>query len=258
MLSRRPAAVTITTAYALAGMARLTHPAERTIAHTGAAPIAPPMAARVSPDGRQVAFIVGDSIFVSILGDQRVRALAGGVQFEAQAARKQLVWSPDSRSLLFRRGTPPRMTYAVVDLSTSAVTDILPDTLAGRLRTVGNIFTGPPVWAPTSDRIAFLGGRPDELRAVHVVYVATRRGGDGWSLRAVASDPAEKAALAWGHRFLAWTSRERNGATSLTIAPVSGGSVGAGTAVATGSGRITGLMPSPSGDVLRGSLRRRA
>lgn len=245
-LSHRTAA-SLLIVCALTAMACLARPARSLAAHGNTAEVVPPIAARLSPDGDRVAFIVGDSIFVSGVADRRVQALAGGVQFESQAARIQLVWSPDSRFLLFRRGTPPRMSYAVAEVSTGAITDILGDSLSGRVRTVGNIFTGPPVWAPTSDRIAFLGGLPGEMRAVHAVYLATRRAENRWSSRLVVSDSTEKTALGWNGHHLAWASRERDGATSVTIARVSGDTIDRGNLIATGSGRTLGLIPAPDG-----------
>jgi dipeptidyl aminopeptidase/acylaminoacyl peptidase len=207
----------------------------------------PPIAARLSPSGLQVAFIVGDSILVSDLGGLQARGVADGVDFEAQATRKQLVWSPDSRFLLFRRGSPPRMNYAVVDVATGKVVDVLPDSLRGRLRTVGFWLTGPPVWSPGADRIAFPAGRPDDLRPLSEVYIATREELGPWTLRVLESDGAEKIAVGWGATHLAWASRAGNGETTVSLAPITGESVGPGVVVATGNRRITGLIPSPDG-----------
>jgi dienelactone hydrolase len=216
------------------------------------APVAtePAITARLAPSGAEVALIAGDSIFISEIASGRTRALAGDVQFEAQAARKQLIWSPDSRSLLFRRGRPPFMNYAVVEVASGRGVDLIPDSIAGKLRTVGNLFTGPPVWSPASDRIAFLGGPLDRFGPLQVVHVATR-GDDGiWTMRPVASVSGEMTALGWSARHLAWASRARDGSTTITIAPVSGDSIGPSVRLAGGNGRITTLIPNPDGTAL--------
>jgi hypothetical protein len=207
-----------------------------------------PIAARLSPDGAQVAFIVGDSIFVASRTGANPRAVASGVAPEAQFARKQLIWSPDARFLLFRRGTGPRMNYAVVEVATGEIAGVLPDSLEGRLRTVGNIFTGPPVWSPSADRIAFLAGRLDALRSVNVVYAATRFGSRGWSVAILASDSLEKTAVGWGAQHIVWASRASDGSSTVTVATVAGDSVGAGVPlVMSERTRITGLLPAPDG-----------
>lgn len=207
-----------------------------------------PIGARLSPDGAQVAFIVDDSIFVASRTGQSPRAVAGGVALEAQFGRKQLIWSPDSRFLLFRRGTPPRMNYAVVQAATGEITDVLPESMDGRLRTFGNIFTGPPVWSPSSDRIAFLAGLLDELRSVNAVYVATRDGSRGWAVEVIASDSLERTAVGWGAHHIVWASRASDGSSTVTVASMSGDSVGAGIPIVMSERtRITGFLPAPDG-----------
>lgn len=207
----------------------------------------PPVAGRLSPRDDHVALIVGDSIYLSGLSGGGVRAIVGGVGFEAQATRRQLVWSPDGRFLLFRRGRPPVMQHAVVEIASGRIVNLLPDSLAGRVRTIGNVYTGPPAWSPGADRIAFPGSRPGRMGAVDVVYVATRRPDGTWAVRAVASDPAELTAVGWSGGQLAWASRERTGSTAVHLAAVVGDSVGPITRLETGESRVSELVPEPGG-----------
>jgi len=215
--------------------------------HVEASVTEPPIAARLSPDGDHVAFIVGDSLFMSEISDGSTRALADGLGFEAQAARKQLVWSPDSRFLLFRRGQPPLMNYAVVQVGTGEVVNVLPDSLDAKLRTVGNLFTGPPVWSPHSDQIAFLASRAAQFGPLEVVYLATRGAQGQWSIRSLVSDGVEKTALGWGGRYLAWASRERDGRTTIEAASVAGDTIGAVFRGSSGNARVIELIPDRDG-----------
>jgi len=209
-----------------------------------------PIAGRLAPDGQHIAFIVGDSIYVSHSVGASVRALAGGVGFEAQASRKLLVWSPDSRSLLFRTGRAPFMNYVVVDVSSGRAMRILHDSVEGKIRTVGNLFTGPPVWSPDSDQIAFLGTPPEQFSSLNVVYVAGRAASDAWTMRALVSDSVELTALGWSRDHMAWASRDRNGRSTINVARLVGESIETSTAIGGGAGRVTALMPDPGGSRL--------
>lgn len=206
-----------------------------------------PIAGRLAPDGAQAAFIVGDSIYVSNADGRNVRPLVGGVSFEAQASRKLLTWSPDSRFLLFRTGRAPFMNFVVVDVASGSSQNLLPDTVGTTLRTVGNLFTGPPSWSPSSDRIVFLGTTPGRFGSLNTVYLSSRAANGGWSMRALVSDSAELTALGWSGDHLLWSSRRANGAATVHVAQMVADSIHLKTSISGGTGRVTAFLPSPDG-----------
>ena len=202
----------------------------------------------LSPDGRSLAYIEGDTLWITPMDSAAVgrrRALAGGVGEERRVARPFLAWSPDSRSLVFRRGAFPfgdPMLIAVADGDTTAV---LADSLKGQLQTFAVWYASGPAYSPDGSRLAFLalhrGASPRSLQ----VFVADRGTG---VLEQVTSDSAPKLAVSWSPngQWLAWsTARTPTRSARIVIADASHPK-GAVKALDAAGGRVTRLLWSGS------------
>lgn len=168
-----------------------------------------PSNAVLSPNGAQLAYVLGDSLMIASV-DRAAgapRSVATGVRDEASAPVPFIAWSPDSRQLLFRATVGPDRTapFVVAADGRTAARPLLADSLSARLATFQNSLAGGPAWAPDGQRIAFLAVRRSESQAGLQVYVADVASGaiERWT-----SPDRLRFSLAWSPdgRWLAYTS----------------------------------------------------
>ncbi len=190
----------------------------------GAAPtltaVRDPVHAVLSPTGEQLAYVIGDSLWVAPLDGGAPHAVAGGVRGELASPFAMLAWSPDAHALLYRSG------FAAGDAGTSAgelrildltrsgtATRLLPDSLQQSLRTFQTSLAGGPAWSPDGRYIAVLAFRQGDPAFSLQVYVADLH---EHSVRRWTAEGRRRFSVAWSpdSRWLAVASGEFTGLTA--------------------------------------------
>jgi len=189
----------------------------------------------VSPDGKQVAYILRGQVWALHLDDPKAKP-AQLLQTRGSAAN--LRWSPDGSRLAFVSGRGDHSFIAVYTAATGAITYLDPSTDRD----------ADPVWSPDSTRIVFLRTPPDRSS----VPFEAHRSGFPWSIRVVEVTTAKahevwRAAEGPGSVFhatdsddqLHWTAGdgivfpwEQDGWLHLYAVPAAGAATTGGTAAA--------------------------
>ena len=206
----------------------------------------------MSSDGRQLAYVEGDSLFVADIERGTRRGLIDGVAGEASTPIAFLAFSPDGAQLIARQGyigSAPGVPV-IIDVATGLVTQVLPDSLRGRLATFQNLWAGGPSWSPDSRQVAFLALDSRDPAHVLQVHVVDRH---GTNLRRLTDGSLGRFAVAWSPngRWLAYASGRLDQRVStvnlVNAADVTGAHV---VAYRDSTGALHNLSWSPDGRVL--------
>ncbi|MFB6248392.1 MAG: alpha/beta fold hydrolase, partial [Salinibacter sp.] len=151
-------------------------PEKRAFTVSDALRLEAPQSPVLSPDGKWVAYIQGDSLLAKTTGrsNQEPDFVAQGVEGQVSYPVPFMEWSPSGSRLLFRTdGSDGNGRLQVADVaadSSVVVRAFLPDSLRGSLRTFQNFYAGGPKWSPDGEHIALLAIPPKESSLE--VYVA--------------------------------------------------------------------------------------
>jgi TolB protein len=156
-----------------------------------------------SPDGRQIAYIDGDSVATGVasrFGAVFVMSSDGSDKrrLTASAFDTSPTWSPDGREIAFARceryaSSPPRCAQDLIAV----------DPAGGRSRRLTRtprLSETVPVWSPDGSRIAFVAVAPIdalELQGLEGVYVMNRDGTDARRVVAQQYLDNDVSGLAW-------------------------------------------------------------
>jgi dipeptidyl aminopeptidase/acylaminoacyl peptidase len=179
----------------------------------------------VSPDGRQVAFIFKDQIWLA-----GIEGLAKAEQLlHSEGKASSLRWSPDGAQLAFVSRRTEHSLIGVYDLARETLRYLDP--------TVDRDME--PVWAPDSKRIAFLRipasteafafgpKRTGQPWSIHIAEVATGAGREVWRSEegkgSVFREMVADNQILWAAGDLLIFPWERDGWTHLYSLPVAGG-----------------------------------
>lgn len=143
-----------------------------------------PQSPVLSPDGKWVAYIRGDSLLANTtdLPNRAPHIIDKGVEGQVSNPVSFMAWAPEGRHLLFRTDgnrRHGRLQFAHLRADSSiTIHPLLPDSLQGSLRTFQNFHAGGPRWSPEGQRVAFLAVPPNEsLLEVYVADVEEREVG---------------------------------------------------------------------------------
>lgn len=177
-----------------------------------------PAHAVLSPDGKWLAYIVDDSVWVAPTdGTIEPRAVVGGVRGEASNPVSMLVWSPDAQMLLYRAGGGNGAAgegggeMRISDLRVpGASTFLFPDSLRTRLGTFQTNLAGGPAWAPNGRYVAILAARLGDSQYGLQAYVVDLR---DHSVRRWTEEGRRRFSVAWSpdSHWLAVTSGDFTG-----------------------------------------------
>ena len=180
----------------------------------------------VSPDGKTLAFLSKDGIWIISLADESAKP---ELMFHARGTPGAPVWSPDGRHVAFTSNRGDHGFVGVYSIAEKTITYMDPSTQTDRY----------PEWSPDSKRIAFVrtsagggGGagarRVGEPWSIHVADAATGAGHEVWC--AAKGQGSVFHALATDQQLF-WTPgghlifpSEVDGWEHLYSVPVSGGS----------------------------------
>lgn len=172
-----------------------------------------PSNAALSPDGSQLVFIVGDSLLLASTARPAGGAhlLSTDVSEEASVPIPFVAWSPDSKTVFFRRGmraggkTPRYGVPSLVDVGEpGSLRPAFRPTLADSVGTFQNAFASGPQWSPQGDQIAFLAyrtGNSSNALQLQLLNVSTSE------LKQRTEGPRAVFSVAWSPdgRWLAYT-----------------------------------------------------
>jgi TolB protein len=198
-------------------------------------------AAAWAPEGRRVAYVRGDSLYVRSLERGTARAIVGLPEMSG------LAWSPDGQHIAFAAGNAAFvMHWELGNKGPSEIAVVSAD--GGPLVHVtdGATLNASPVWAPDSRRLLFISDR-DGPRDVYVVRVDAAGRPTGNLVRlTVGLSPHSIALSADGRRLTYSVFVQRVNIWSLPIAPTTV-SQSAAVPVTTGTQVIEGLSISHDG-----------
>ena len=215
-----------------------------------------PSNAVLSPNGSQLAFILGDSLMVvaTDVPQKTPRLLATGVLEEASIPVPFIAWSPDSRQLFFRQGMhtgASGIDWGVPSIanldSPTKVRKALPDSTAHGLATFQNSFAGSPAWSPNGDKIAFLANeRRNSSNALQIYVLDVARG----TITKLESGERFVLSIAWSPngRLLAYSTGLGNGPSTIELVTYPDSATHHSLVIATDSAKfLRDLQWAPSG-----------
>ena len=256
----RAAIVTLIAAVALQGQSHAT----RAFDFRDLARVRQPQNVLLSPDGRWVSYVLGDSLWLAPAHPATnpagvARAVSDGMSNQTQYESPFEAWSPTGAQLLYRAGGGSFRVQGdvyVLDVRSGHSHRRLSDTLARQLATFVHSSADGPAWSPDGRQVAFVAaertGRSSSHLQLYVTDVASGRS------RIVATDTVGPfggiTSARWSPdgRWLAYTSGSFQGKRGrVVLLPVHGEEYAAPTTVLEGGSSLyRSAQWSPDGHLL--------
>jgi Tol biopolymer transport system component len=192
-----------------------------------------------SRDGKRLAFVTRDSLFVTDFDNPAPRALVGGSGPNSPA------WSPDGRWIAFVAGNPQYSTYA--NLAPSAIW-VIPAAGGTPVRiTEDQPLNASPVWLPDSRSLLFVSTR-DGGRDVYAVRLSDAGSPQGTPTRLTTGLDCHTISLSADGKRLAYAVLvETANVQAVELTPGRAVSLRSARPVTTGRQTTEGLSVSPDG-----------